>query len=443
MTGAIHYSARCFTNRPEESFSEEFGVDLSAIFLPGARQGLRPARQGIVDQQKIRIGTILSLSISSCKSVALGGTVGANRSSQTFGRIALGGVLILVAWLSGCASHAAKPVAVPDVVFPPPPETARVQYLGSVSSQADLPARQSGFADYILGASPIQVALAKPLCAKLHGSRVYVGDTVLNTVQIFDLATGEAHSLAGDRGTGKIQQPNSLDFDAEGRLYVADRLRQAVLVYNADETFAAALGHPGECRPVAVAVAGDELFVCDRDEHEIEVWNRADGTVLRRFGSQGKEPGQFSIPTAIALDTAGSIYVTDTGNFRVQKLSPTGEHLKTFGGPGRSFGRFAWPKGIAVDMHDRLYVVDSRFANVQLFDDQGRLLMFFGGPGPDAGNLDLPAGLSIVPWPADLPWLRDRLKPGFQPESLAVVVSQQGQGLINFFAIARDPETAP
>lgn len=343
---------------------------------------------------------------------------------------------------AGCASRRSAAPAAPAVVFPPPPQQPRVQFLASISSQADLPARRGGFAEFVLGPETDQYPLAKPISATMKGSRLYVCDTIFNSVLVYDLETGEAHPLAGDRGTGKIQQPNNIDFDDEGRMYVADRLRQAILVYNADESFAAALGHPGEAKPVAVAVAGDELVVCDRDEHEIEIWNRQDGTVLRRFGGLGKEPGKFLIPTSVSVDEAGNVYVTDTGNFRVQKLTLAGEHLATIGGPGRSLGKFAWPKGADVDAGGRLFVADSRFANVQIFDPQGRLLLFFGGPGPDAGNLDLPAGLHVVPWP-DVAWLREKLMPGFDAESLAIVVSQQGQGFVNLFAVARDAGAAP
>lgn len=351
----------------------------------------------------------------------------------------LGGAVLCVLWvITGCAGGTQTPVTTTPILFPPPPATAHVQYLGSVSSQADLPNTRGGFAEFILGPALPVYPLAKPISAVLHGSRLYICDTIFNSVLVYDLDSGQVHPLAGDRGMGKIKQPNNLAVDDAGRLYVADRERQAILVYNADESFDTALGHPGEAWPVAVAVDGDELFVCDRDEHEIEVWDRRSGTVLRRFGGLGNDPGKFMIPTALALDGAGHVYVTDTGNFRVQKLTVEGEPLDVIGGPGRTLGKFAWPKGLDVDGNGRLYVADSRFANVQIFNAEGRLLLFFGGPGPEAGNLDLPAGVTAHPWPAGVAWLNERLMPGFDPDTLVIVVSQQGQGLVNFFAVARE-----
>jgi sugar lactone lactonase YvrE len=304
---------------------------------------------------------------------------------------------------------------------------------------ADLPSSRSAFAEFILGPEPTQYPMAKPINAALNGQRLYVCDTVFNTVIIYDLVTGGAHRLAGDRGIGKIQQPNNIDIDNEGRLYVADKVRKAVLVYAPDESFVDAWGRPEEIQPVDVVVGGDELFVCGSDTHEVEVWSRKDGSLLRKFGKLGTAPGEFFIPTYLALDGKGHLFVTDTGNFRIQKLTLDGQPVAVYGGPGTTFGKFAWPKGIDVDGDGRLFAADSRFANVQVFDEEGRLLLFFGAPGPDGGNLDLPAGVRVMPWPS-IPWMQERLLPGFEPESLAIVVNQQGWNFVNFFAIAKDTE---
>ncbi len=340
--------------------------------------------------------------------------------------------------LAGCARQGeGERAAFQPVSFPPPPQPARVQYLGAVSSPRDLPRQRSGFAEFILGEEPVRLPLVKPNNAQVRGSLLYVGDTVTNRIVIYDLATGGARLLPGDRGNGKIQEPNNFSFDEDGRLYVADRKRQAVLVYGPEGEFERALGND-QVEPVDVIVRGDELFVCDVAEHEIEVWNRADGKLLRKFGGQGSAAGQFFLPTWLAFDPEGNLFVTDTGNFRVQKLTPEGKPLEVVGSHGDRLGQFALPKGMDVDGKGRLYVADARFPNVQIFDAQGRLLLFFGGPGPDKGNIELPAGLAVQPWPADAPpMLKERLLPGFEPEFLVTVVNQRSGSFVNFFAVAK------
>lgn len=123
------------------------------------------------------------------------------RSLSTF---LFGGLVVICAvLLPGCASNQVEPVAGPPVVFPLPPNEPRVQFLGSISSPEDLPSIRSGFADFVLGLPPTLYPLAKPIYAKLRGNQLYVCDTILNSVLVYDLVSGDAHPLAGDHGTGK------------------------------------------------------------------------------------------------------------------------------------------------------------------------------------------------------------------------------------------------
>lgn len=352
---------------------------------------------------------------------------------------------LLVVGLLGCQR---SQVAVSEasqqapLFFPPPPHLPHVQYLGAINSPADLPRQRDTFADFLLGEEPVRYPVIKPISAAISGTKLYVCDMTMGTVLVYDLNTGEAGPLAGDRGMGKINKPNNIEIDDEGRIYVADKARQAVLVYGPDGEFIDGWGRPGEVLPVAVAVGENEMYVCDIKDHQIEVWDRSTGEFLRAFGRKGVLPGQFVFPTQITIGPDGNLYVTDTANFRIQKLTPAGDALQSFGHHGTALGELAWPKGMDVDARGLVYVADSRFANVQIFNPEGQLLLFFGGPGPDNGNLDLPAGLTVMPWPS-LPILEQKLAPGFVPESLVIAVSQKGMGLINFYAVAGDPMEQP
>lgn len=349
----------------------------------------------------------------------------------------IGFFTIMVLLVGGCqTANVAKPSGL--VFFPAPPEKPRVQYIGSITSPKDLPAGHGRFADFVLGPEPVHYVLVKPNGAILDGSRLYVSDTAQKTVFVYDLETGDAHTLHGDHGNGKIKTPNSIKRDEQGVTYVADKDRQAVLIYGPDEEFVKALGRPGETEPVDIAIGAKGLYVLNYKNSKVELWDRENGKLLSSIGSQGIAPGQFYFPTHLVLDAQGNIYVTDTGNFRVQKFSPDGKFLMQIGAHGDSLGKFAWPKGVGLDGAGRVYVVDSRFYNVQIFNPQGKLLMFFGGPGPDAGCLDLPSGVSVQPWPATLQWANKRLASGFDPEYLVIVVSQEGDGYVNFFAVARE-----
>ncbi len=358
----------------------------------------------------------------------------------------LGSLTAALFFLVACAPLPAPTREIPKTLFfPLPPDEPRIQYLGSISSSADLPSESGGFKDFLLGKPESRFPLMKPISAVLSGARLFVCDTKLNTVVVYDFARGQTRRLRGDRGVGKIRQPNNLSVDDEGKIYVADKLRGAVLVYGPDEEYLAAWGRPGETAPVAVALGGGNLYVCDIKDHEVEVWDGRTGEFRHAIGQLGFGDAQFAFPTNLATDAEGNLYVSDTFNFRVKKLSPDGKVLHKFGRSGRGSnapGNFARPKGVDVDGHGRLYVADSLFANVQVFNSEGQLLLFFGGPGKEMGNLDLPAGLSVAPWPA-IPWFNRRLSPGFDPEYLVIVVNQWQDHFINFFAVAREKAVTP
>jgi len=101
------------------------------------------------------------------------------------------------------------------------------------------------------------------------------------------------------------------------------------------------------------------------------------------------------MPTNIAFDREGNLYITDTGLFKVFKYDRDGHMLASVGDIGTASGQFARPKGIATDSKGRIYVVDAAFANVQVFAPGGQLLLFFSQQGFGPGDLYLPAQVVV------------------------------------------------
>ena len=61
------------------------------------------------------------------------------------------------------------------------------------------------------------------------------------------------------------------------------------------------------------------VYVCDAGNHRVQRY-LSDGSFDVAWGSFGSDPGQFNIPTDVAVDDAGHIYVLDKDNQRVQRF---------------------------------------------------------------------------------------------------------------------------
>jgi DNA-binding beta-propeller fold protein YncE len=121
---------------------------------------------------------------------------------------------------------------------------------------------------------------------------------------------------------------------------------------------------------------------------------------LRTIGGPAKsegdeDPGVFSKPTNVTVNSEGNVYVADTINNRIQIFDADGEFISMFGKAGDGPGYFERPKGIAIDSDGHIWVADAAQGQVQIFDREGHLLGYFGYPGILTGMLGLPAGLYI------------------------------------------------
>ena len=111
-------------------------------------------------------------------------------------------------------------------------------------------------------------------------------------------------------------------------------------------------------------------------------------TIWKTNGS----PDALKLPTELAVDSQGNVYVIDGDNHRVQKFDKDGNFVLSWGGLGAMDGKFLFhtnPDGfygaITVDENDDVYVGDHH-NRIQKFDSNGTFLMKFGGTGYDDGE---------------------------------------------------------
>ena len=114
-----------------------------------------------------------------------------------------------------------------------------------------------------------------------------------------------------------------------------------------------------------------------------------------QWGSFGQiDGGHFFQLEGLSVDDEGNVYVTDSGNARVQKFTSDGQFMGTWGVSGTDNGEFKKPTGIAT-YENNVYVVDTEQARIQVFDSTGQFLQSWGEFGSDHGELKKPTGIAI------------------------------------------------
>ncbi|MBI3842152.1 MAG: SMP-30/gluconolactonase/LRE family protein, partial [Thaumarchaeota archaeon] len=115
----------------------------------------------------------------------------------------------------------------------------------------------------------------------------------------------------------------------------------------------------------------------------------------RQWGGYGLQTtGLFAYPWDLVADSAGNIYVTDSGNRRIQKFDNNGNYLHSWGAKGSGNGQFQNPNGIAID-GDYIYVVDNDLGRVQKFDTSGTYITQWGTKGQEVGKFMVPQGITV------------------------------------------------
>ena len=234
---------------------------------------------------------------------------------------------------------------------------------------------------------PRDAQLNRPLgVAADDAGNWYVADTANNRVRkvqpggnLFTIAGNGNASYYGDGGQGtkaSVNQPEGVAADALGNVYIADTLDNAIRKVTPDGviTTLAGTGTPGYSgdggpanvarltlpRGVAVDSAGN-VYVADSGNNQV-----------RRIDARGTittvdTGGSLSDPRGVAVDRAGSIYIADTGNRVVRRVSP-GALVTTIAGNGTCCysgdgglaldAQLNQPWGVAADASGNVYVAD-------------------------------------------------------------------------------------
>ena len=335
------------------------------------------------------------------------------------------------------------------IIWPNPPAITRIKFEALLTGQkidwAGLENKQKpkqSWMDRLAGAQPdsqvkdvaskfgFQLLRVYGVAADSKGN-IYAADQGVGAIFIFPKAETEKVELIKNGQDAHFALINGLAVDDNDRLFVTDARLHHVLVFSAKHELEASFGAEQLVAPAGIALDTTNRFayVVDTQQDQVLVFDADTYKLLRRIGTGGKKhtltsPGDFSLPTHVAVDQQGNVFVTDTLNNRVEIFDADGSFISEFGKPGDGPGRFARPKGITIDCDRHIWVVDELQNRVQVFDKEGQLLIYFGQQGWYPGQFQAPYAIA------------------YDKQNNRVITSEQFPGRVQIFRYVTDAEAA-
>jgi len=300
------------------------------------------------------------------------------------------------------------------------------------------------------GGSATQAALSNPCKVAVDGSgNIFIADQTNNRIR--EVSGGNINTIAGNgtagyAGDGKppvqanISQPCGVAVDSSGNVYFSQdngpnsAVRKAPPSGNMSTVAGTSLGagfsgdgaaaiNAQVNSPTGIAFdAAGNLYIADTQNHRIRVIGKdgnihtAAGNGVPQFTGDGGSPLRASLnsPQGVAADQAGNLYIADTLNNRVRRVS--GGVITTIAGTGvagfsgdngpATKAQLNHPQDVAVDAAMNVYIVDSFNFRVRMVTPDGVISTIAGsgasgysgdnGPATSA-RLKFPSGIALGP----------------------------------------------
>ncbi len=283
------------------------------------------------------------------------------------------------------------------------------------------------------GGPAIAASLTSPASLALDGAgNLYIADTGNSAIRRVDSSTGlittvagtlgasgptQANPATGDGGPAthaQLSNPYGIALDGNGKLYIGDTGNNVVRVVdlttgtinlfagNYTPSIGSNVGDGGPAvsatlnSPAGIAVASTgELYIADQFDDCIRkvALDQTISTAAGSCGNQGLSPdgtlaihAKFNEPASVALDAAGDLYIADTGNNYIRKVSVTTGNLSTIAGdgnedysdavvPATQAGIYG-PTALALDGSGNLYFADYFHNRVRMVAGTAAVLFY-------------------------------------------------------------------
>jgi len=285
-------------------------------------------------------------------------------------------------------------VSAQKLFWPPPPDNARVEFVGEIICQDLAPG--TGFFSklkrFIAGSSD-EDKLALPYDVIITDGKMFLTCQGIPYLIEVNLKKNSFKKLQDDKAPFNF--PICLENGGKGIVFISDGVNRAIYKYHKGKV--KLFISSGLTRPTGIAALPDKqkLYVIDTGEHCLKIFNYQ-GELLNIITADKFGDNKFHFPTFITATNDGFILVNDALNYEIKRFDSDGVFISSFGSEGDGPGSFSRPKGIATDSEGNIYVIDNLFDNLQILNEQGRALLVIGSAGQEHGQFWSPSGIAIT-----------------------------------------------
>jgi sugar lactone lactonase YvrE len=310
----------------------------------------------------------------------------------------------------------------------------------SAATNYDLPYYAGTFAGSVFGdangqGAAAQFAYPRGIAIDSDGT-IFVCDTINRTIRkitadgsvtLYAGTSGIAGSVDGLGSSARFQSPSAVAIDPDHNVYIADQhtIRRITPdrvvstyagVFDADGWVDGNLTSARFSEPSGLTFGPDgSMYVSDTGNHTVR--KLKDGVVTTIAGTAnqaGSVDGhgalaRFKYPVGIVADAANNLYVADSGNRTVRKITPAGD-VTTFAGLAGEIGtdddvgssaRFRVVDHLAIDETGNVFVTDNNAATVRKISSTGKVTTVAGTPFVQ-GNVDGVSGVALFSFPSGI-----------------------------------------
>ena len=201
-----------------------------------------------------------------------------------------------------------------------------------------------------------------------YNNELYVSDSHNHRVQKFDTHGNYLLQFGGNgNAKGQLKYPKWISTHHD-KVYVADHENNRISVFQISGEFYSVIGQQQLSQSFSIAVNINEILAADWVHHCIYIFSTEDGRYIDNMTLKGTDNLSLERKTfSFTADSDGFILMADTTNHCISRFDNIGRCLSLIGSEGSNDDEFKYPSAVAIASNGNIYVSDTGNKRVQIF----------------------------------------------------------------------------